>query len=123
MDEGINKDVLSLANLKGGAAIEAFDLILNEVLTNIQDPNTDTKPTREITLKVKFKPDEDRFLSGISIECWPSKLAKRRTMTSAMAMDVDRDGVIVAKEVALPSQGALFSNEPDIASVRKLKEA
>lgn len=116
------EDKLSLANLKGGAAIEAFDLILkNEVLTNIQDPNTDTKPAREITLKVKFKPDEDRFLSGISIECWPSKLAKRRTMTSQMVMDVDRDGVIVAKEV-LPKQGALF-NEPDIATVRELKEA
>ncbi|MBW2596738.1 MAG: replication terminator protein [Deltaproteobacteria bacterium] len=102
-----NKEGLSLANIKNGAAIEAFDLVLQDVLINIQDPNTEAKDEREITLRVKFKPDEDRFLSATGIECWPSKVAKRRPILTQIAMDVDRDGVIEAKEI-IPTQQSLF---------------
>jgi len=101
---------LSLANLKDGAAIEMFDTVLkNDLMPNIQDPNTEHKPEREITLRVKFKPDEDRFLNIVGIECWPSKLAKRKMITTQVAMDVDRDGAIIAKEV-IPAQRS-FINE------------
>lgn len=117
---GSEKEGLSLASIKNGAAIEAFDLVLQDVLVNIQDPNTEAKDEREITLRVKFKPDEDRFLSATGIECWPSKLAKRRPITTQIAMDVDRDGVIAAKEV-IPMQQNLFDKktEPKVHSIRK----
>ncbi len=58
---------LSLANLSGGAAVEMFDAALQQVLDNILDPNTKPTDTREVTLKIKFKPDEDRELVGITI--------------------------------------------------------
>ena len=35
-----NKEQISLANLKGGAALELFDFELQNVLENIMDPNT-----------------------------------------------------------------------------------
>jgi len=115
-----NEESLSLANLKNGAAIEAFDLVLQDVLMNIQDPNTEAKDVREITLRVKFRPDEDRFMSGTEIECWPNKLAKRSAITTQIAMDVDRDGVIAAKEV-LPMQQNMFDKgaEPKVHPIRK----
>jgi hypothetical protein len=51
---------VSLQNLGGGAAIELFDLELQKVLENISDENTRPAVVREITLKVKIKPGDDR---------------------------------------------------------------
>ncbi len=60
--------VLSLANLARGAAIEIFDNQLARVLDNILDPNT-TEAAREIHLKVKFKPNDNRDLLEVTTEC------------------------------------------------------
>lgn len=66
-DEG----VLSLANLAGGAAVEAFDIQLEKVLENILDPNTNPTAVREVTLKVKIKPDENRAFGPMEFTCKP----------------------------------------------------
>ena len=110
---------LSLGTLKGGAAIELFDLELDKVMDNIQDPNTEPTEAREITLKVTIKPDEDRFLSAVGIQCWPSKLAKRRPAVTQVAMEIDRNGVVAAKEI-IPAQRDLFEpNDGKVAPIRK----
>ena len=52
-------DLTSLDNLGGGAAVERFNDALSRVIENIMDVNTDDK-AREITLKVKLKPNASR---------------------------------------------------------------
>jgi len=51
--------VVSLASLCKGAAIERFDDELKKVLENMMDVNTGVGP-REIVLKVRLKPNDDR---------------------------------------------------------------
>lgn len=46
---------LSIEALSDGAAIERVNLALREVLTNMQDPNTDWKKARTVTMKLTIK--------------------------------------------------------------------
>lgn len=67
-------DPLTFDNLGCGAAEERFEDALQKVLANILDPNTKAEAIREITLKVKVKPNDLRNEAVVLIECVP-KLA------------------------------------------------
>ncbi|MDX9785475.1 MAG: hypothetical protein RBT11_01770 [Desulfobacterales bacterium] len=67
-------NTVSLATLNDGAVIEAVDIALQRVFDNIVDPNTDAKTVREVTLKIKIKPSDDRDFGQISYQAVP-KLA------------------------------------------------
>lgn len=51
---------LTLANLQGGALMETATRELRRIAENIQDPNTDPKAKRELTIKVVLEPDDTR---------------------------------------------------------------
>lgn len=55
----MHNEVLTLANICGGAVQEKVDRALEKVANNILDPNTDAGKKRTITLKIVLKPDED----------------------------------------------------------------
>ena len=61
------EETLTLENLGNGAAVELFDEALEKVLKNIMDPNTDPKAERSITMKVTFKPDENRDMAPVTL--------------------------------------------------------
>ena len=63
------KEHVSLENLGAGAATELFDLELQRVLENISDENTKPTAMREVTLKIKIKPSEDRDYGEVEISC------------------------------------------------------
>ena len=112
-------DKLSLSNLREGAAIEQFDHCLQQVLDNIQDPNTDAEGVREINLKVKFKPDKERALGEVTVQA-SSKLAPVKALLSRVFLGMDYRGKGMAREAQIP----LFQNEqiPEIAVLGKKKE-
>jgi hypothetical protein len=60
-------DLVSLETLGQGAAVERFNLELQRALDNIADENTKAKGTREVTLKVKITPDEDREIAKVEV--------------------------------------------------------
>ena len=62
------EDKVSLTNLGGGAAVELFDNELALVLDNIQDPNTEARKVRKITLEITIKPDNDRSFGEVMIQ-------------------------------------------------------
>lgn len=105
----ISEEKMSLANLADGAAIERFDIALQEVANNIQDVNTEATAVREVVLSVKIKPDEDRNIGGIEINALP-KLAKfMPVVTKAfLGKDIKGDGEIY--ELSVPKQMDLFQN-------------
>lgn len=80
MDE---EQKISLTSIKDGAVVEMFDRCIDEVLENISDPNTEARKSREIVLKVKFSPTEDRGMIGISAQCATKLLAQEQLVTSA----------------------------------------
>lgn len=67
--------VVTLYTLGAGAAHELFQEELTKVIENILDVNTDGDAMREVTLKVKIKPDKgERGVADVLISC-TSKLA------------------------------------------------
>jgi hypothetical protein len=51
---------VSLESLNQGAIQELFELEWRKVVENVADPNTKPTESREITIKVKVKPDKAR---------------------------------------------------------------
>ncbi|HEX7330365.1 MAG TPA: hypothetical protein VF290_02630 [Pyrinomonadaceae bacterium] len=70
----MSEQFVSLETFGQGAAIELFSDELEKVLNNVLDPNTKATATREVTLTLKIKPDEDRSFAHTSMEI-KSKLA------------------------------------------------
>lgn len=60
---------LTLSNLADGAAEELFQQALARVLENVDDPNTDAKARRVITLSFTVTPDEDRRTGKVAVSC------------------------------------------------------
>jgi hypothetical protein len=85
-DEGY----VSLANLKGGAVIEAADNALEEVYQNILDPNTEATQTREVSVKLIFKPGKDRSTNQLVIKV-DRKLAAQAPMEAAIFIGKVKD--------------------------------
>jgi len=90
------KEKLSLSNIKGGAAIELVDRALAKVFANINDINT-TEGEREIVLKIKIKPDEDRTLAMITMNC-STKLAGQASEKTTADLRLDEQCRPVAYE-------------------------
>ena len=91
------RETLTLDNLGGGAAQEQFNHELSKVLANILDPNTKPTALRGLTLTVKFKPDEDREMVDVEVNC-SSKLATIKPFPTQIYMSVGEDGQAVAME-------------------------
>lgn len=72
---------VTLRNLASGAVEELFDEELQNVLRNIADPNTDPETAREITIKVRIKPDEERQLGGVTVGVTSKLAAFKRVKT------------------------------------------
>lgn len=87
---------LTLQTLANGVAEELFQLELDRVLNNIDDPNTDHKPARSIALIVTFQPDEDRRLAAVTVEA-KTKLAGVRARGTVIFLG-RRQGVMTAIE-------------------------
>ncbi|MCI0564087.1 MAG: hypothetical protein MN733_36895, partial [Nitrososphaera sp.] len=68
----------------------------DRLLANVLDPNTDVKVVREITLKVKVRPDDGRSfgLVGLTVT---SKLAPFKGVQSAIYID-QQNGKAIASE-------------------------
>jgi hypothetical protein len=62
------KKTLSLGTIKNGAAIEVLDEELKKVLANIQDENTNPTGIREVSFKLKIKPNQERTNFVYSVE-------------------------------------------------------
>lgn len=66
----LENTVVTLYTLGGGAAHELFQEELTKVIDNILDVNTDSDAVREVSLKVRIKPDKgDRGQADVLISC------------------------------------------------------
>ena len=89
---------LSFENLGAGAAEEKFEESLKRVLTNILDPNTNPKMAREIILRVKVKPSEDRTDAEVIITC-DVKLAQDKPFPTRIFIGKNANGRPEAHEI------------------------
>jgi len=105
---------VSLLNLKEGAAIEAFDHELQRVLDNIVDPNTNPETKREVILKVSIKPDENRDIGEVQIDCTPKLAGQKSVMTKIVVGRIGSKGE--AREFVTQQQD-LFSGSDKVIPI------
>jgi len=65
---GTNYLEATLETIGGGEAIIQVNHQLKEVFKNIQDPNTDPKAKRSVTLKITIKPNHTRDQADVEYE-------------------------------------------------------
>jgi hypothetical protein len=85
---------INIGNIADGAVIEAFDVELAKVLTNIMDLSTEARTKRRITLELEFHPKDDRIQIGVQFTC-ASKLAGLMPSISRMFVGKTEAGELV----------------------------
>lgn len=74
---------ITLSTLANNAVEDLFKHELNNVLKNINDINTASGATREITIKLKLKPNSDRDAADVDVQV-TSKLAPIKGVGSSV---------------------------------------
>lgn len=107
-----------LDDLMNGAMTERFNRELEAVMRNIQDPNTDPKAKRKITIALEFTPNERRDMATLKMDI-QSRLAASAAISQAVFLHVDDDGNVSATEVInqLPGQTAMDGAEQALPKV------
>ena len=110
---------LNMEKLAGGAFSEQVNRAIEEVTMNIQDPNTDDKKVRKVTITLSFKPNAQRNFSTIGIDTKVS-LAPTLGVVTAMSMGKDiKTGQVEAVEIGnqIPGQMSFVNTQPNLENV------
>ncbi len=105
---------MDIVTLSDGAVIERINHEMSKVFDNIADVNTDPNATREITVKLKFKPSEDRHSATTSVSC-SSKLCSMEQLVKRVYFGEDGN----AYERLDPKPDGLFAVEEEIEAPKK----
>lgn len=95
--EAVSNSNITLSTMKEGGVEEQFQTALLQVLRNIEDPNTDPKAKRTITVKIEITPTPDRGLLMVDAAV-TSKLASNRPVATAFLLKQQEDGAPFAFE-------------------------
>ena len=115
------QEFFTLTDIGRGAAVERFDIELQKVLDNIQDPNTDPKKARSVVLKFTITPDEDRGVGKYSIDA-QAKLAPIKAHPGRVFLGRDKDGHGVASEehpAQVEMKEVMEADKPKIYELKK----
>lgn len=106
---------IDLNTFADGALQEKFNIELEKVLANLQDPNTDHKKSRELNIKIKLATDEARDISMVTITA-NSRLAPSKDATTKLLIGTDGSGGYVAAEYKnqIPGQQVMRVNEIEV---------
>lgn len=117
-------EVLKLEEFMGGALQERANAAMQEVLENMQDPNTPYKVKRGITIKIGFTQNEDRNDTVVEMLV-EAKLAPASPVRTMMAIGKDLEtGEIYAEEYGKQIKGQMsleFDKKPP-AGFRQVDE-
>lgn len=95
---------ITLENVAGGIVPEMFERHLEDVLRDIDDPNTDPKAKRTITIEVTFSPSEDRRAAAVWVKFGAKKAGVKPMGT---VVHLGRKGGRLVAMGADPNQGEL----------------
>jgi len=105
---------IGLRTLKNGEIIERFDKAIEEALINVLDLNTVAKKSREVNLKLKITPNQDRNISYVDYVI-STKLAPNKEGSTAINLGTTQDGELLVQEAFQSHQGNLLNNVIEIA--------
>lgn len=85
---------LTYNNLGSDGLREAVERSLAQVIANIDDPNTDPKKARKLTIEINFKPNEQRNFTEITYGAKVA-LAPIRPVSITAMTEKTKDGEVV----------------------------
>jgi len=88
---------LDITTMDGGSIIERLNLALSEVIKDCADVNKVPDSVREISCKIKVKPDESRLVVAIGAEV-NTKLGTRFPIITKAWMDSDEGTAVELNE-------------------------
>lgn len=100
-------ELLRLEELAGGALQEKAERAIREIVDNMQDPNTNWKNKRTLTMKLAFHQNEDRddATCEISVE---TKLAQPKPVEAKFSIGKDlRNGELYMAEYGPQIKGQM----------------
>lgn len=102
---------IELKEMIGGALQEQFSKSFENIVENLQNPNTPYKNSREITIKLKFTQNEMRDDVKCAVQV-SEKLAPQTPMETSFAIGKDlRTGEIYAEEYGKQIRGQMHIDE------------
>ena len=104
-----NENELDITNICKGAVPEIFRREVAELMTNINDWNTNWNTKRKIKLEFSFEPFKDRSGATVEMSC-TSKLAAVESVEGNVFFAADSRGAVRAY-ARDPHQAALFANQ------------
>lgn len=88
--EGMETKRMSVANISGGALVEAADRVLEKLIKNILDPNTEATVKRGMDIKIALVPDKNRDMVAIAFQVVPKLAPQAPIVTSAAIGKTDK---------------------------------
>lgn len=105
---------IDLETFAKGALTEQVNQAMEEVTKNIQNPNTDAKAARKITVTIAFKPNEKRDFVATGVQT-KTTLAPVLGAVTAMSMGKNiKTGEVEACEIGNQIPGQMELNEIEI---------
>ena len=116
----IQRPIKSLSELMDGGVEERFNVEMDKIWQNVQDPNTDPKAKREITIKITVKPNERRDSADFDVQV-VSKPAPFKPLSKTVTLQFNGDGSVLATERTeqIPGQIKIDGSEQPLAKVVK----
>lgn len=112
--------ILTLATMNSGGVVEAVDEVLRQIADNIADVNTPPDKMRELTLKLKIKPDESRTLININAVV-AAKLQPQEAQTIPVILDKQDGRPTFFESFTDQNPHQMRIDGTDVASIRALK--
>ncbi len=102
---------LPLSNLAQGAIQEKLDYELKKIFDNIHDPNTEATDKRTVTIKLDFKPDDNRQTVSVDSN-FTTKLANVTGVATTVLTGKDlTSGKVQAKELESNMPGQTYFDD------------
>lgn len=103
----------SIIQMARGGVVERIDMEMGRVLENIQDLNTEPGKARQITIKVTFKPDNNRENIKVSYTV-QSSLAPAAPIETSLFAGIQNQQLYAVENVPqVPGQMAMNGNEQE----------
>ncbi|KMT33303.1 hypothetical protein [Melissococcus plutonius] len=104
---------LDLSKLAEGAIKEKLDGKLSKIFNNIHDPNTDAEAKIGLTIKLEFKPDENRQVVSLKSDITLKLVPVEGVVTTVLTGRDLNTGKVEARELKSEAPGQTYIDIED----------
>lgn len=106
----MSKINLNLNKLASGGVQENFDMEIEKLLENVQDPNTDAKTPRKLVMTLTLVPDEARELIQLDSQI-KLTMAPTKSVTTNLIAGLNINGEVEAQELKSGMPGQMYMDD------------